>query len=175
MALLRNDPHPGVRHDALIALGNLERPSRSDDMFDDRFVTMLVDLYRTDRDSRIRTEVVKTCRLIPNNSAAIRGVLQDALVDLDGSVRAEALGAITPQVVGGQPKLSFEAARMTVVAALKDPNPGVRLGGVRALNVFGAPAREYLPILERIRDSDPDALVRSSAQLAIEAIRRSIR
>jgi hypothetical protein len=173
VVLLRTDA--AVRHDALLAVGNLERPVRPDDPMSDRFVQLLLDLYRNDRDARIRAEVVKTFGMIANNSEAIRAVLKDALVDPTEAIRREGLNAITPQAVGGTPKLSFEDARPTLLAALRDADAGVRLGAVRALNVFGAPARGDIPLLERIRDTDPDAQVRASARLAIEAIRRAIR
>lgn len=70
-------------------------------------------------------------------------------------------------VVGQDPAVSVDAFAAS--------DAGVRLGAVRALNVFGAPARGDIPLLERIRDTDPDAQVRASAPLAIEAIRRAIR
>jgi hypothetical protein len=175
VALLRHDADATVRRGALLAIGNLERPPRPDDPLNDQFVQLLLDVYRTDRDSRIRVEIVKALRLIPNNSTAIRGLLRDALVDRDETIRREGLNAITPQVTGGTPKLPFEEAREALTAAVRNADAGVRLGAVRALNVFGAPAREYVRMLERIRDTDPDAQVRASARLAIEAIRRGVR
>jgi hypothetical protein len=96
-------------------------------------------------------------------------------VDRDETIRREGLNAITPQMTGGTPKLPFEEAREALTAAVRNADAGVRLGAVRALNVFGAPAREYVRMLERIRDTDPDAQVRASARLAIEAIRRGVR
>jgi hypothetical protein len=175
VGLLRSDKNRAVRHHALLALGSLEWPLRHTDPYSDTFIQLLVDIYRKDPDARIRAEVVKTFRPIPNESDPIRLVLRDALVDPEDAVRHEGLNAITPQVVGGRPKLSFADARATVLRALEDDRPGVRLGAVRALNVFGAPAGEYIPLLERMRQVDPDAQVRQSAALAIDAIRRAIR
>jgi hypothetical protein len=64
---------------------------------------------------------------------------------------------------------------MTLEASLKAADAGVRLGAVQALNVFGAPSADYLLVLERMRLTDPDAQVRTSAQLAIEAIQRALK
>jgi HEAT repeat protein len=173
VSLLRSDQNRAVRHQALLALGSLEWPLGHTDAYGDAFVQLLLDVFRNDPDARIRAEVVKTFRLIPNESDPVRLVLRDALVDPEDVVRYEGLNAITPQVVGGRPKLLFDDARATVLRALEDDRPGVRLGAVRALNVFGAPAREYVPLLERMQQVDPDAQVRQSATLAIDAIRRA--
>jgi hypothetical protein len=174
LRVLRSDSDRRARHYALLALGNLELPIRASDPVRQEFVELLVGLYRSDADSAIRSEVVKTFRLIPNTSPDIRDVLRDALLNPDPAIRHEGLAAITPQVVGGSPKLSFEDARPALLDALRDPRSGVRVGAVQALNVFGAAARVYIPMLEQIRQSDPDEAVRESARLAIEAIRRAI-
>jgi len=175
LALLRGDPDPRVRHDGLIGIGNLERPARTDDLIRDEFVAVLIERYRQDADPRIRAEVVKAFRLTPNDSAAIRAVLRDALVDPAESVRHEATSILTAQGRGARPKLSFEDARPTILASITHPDGWVRVAAVRALNAFGAAAADYVTVLQQLMNTDSDAQVRASAKLAIEAIERDSR
>jgi hypothetical protein len=176
LALLREDPNAQVRHDTLIAIGNLERPARPDDPIRDEFVAVLIERYRQDADPRIRTEVVKAFRLTPNDSAAIRAVLCDALVDPAASVRHEATSILTTQERGARPlKLSLEDARPTILASIKHPDGSVRVAAVQALNAFGAAAADYVAMLQQLMNADPDSQVRLSAELAIEAIERDVR
>jgi hypothetical protein len=175
LALLRVDPDPKVRHYTLIAIGNLERPARTDDPVRDEFVAVLIERYRQDADSRVRAEVVKAFRLTPNDSAAIRAVLRDALVDPSESVRHEATSILTAQGRGARPKLSFEDARPKILASIKHPDGWVRVAAVRALMAFGAAAADSLTALRQLINTDPDAEVRASAELAIESIERDLR
>jgi len=164
-----------VRHQALLAVVNLELPRQPDGPFPERLVAMFVDLYRLDRSVRIRAEVVQTFRLMPNGAPTMRAVLRDALVDTNASIRHEGLSSITPQATPASRRLSFDEARDTLITALTHTDPGVRLGAVQALNVFGAPAAPYIDTLERLSTNDPDPQVRASARLAIEAIQRALR
>jgi hypothetical protein len=176
LALLRGDPDPTVRHDTLIAIGNLERPARADDLIRDQFVAVLIERYRQDADPRIRAEVVKTFRLTPNDSAAIRAVLRDALIDPAASVRREATSILAAQGREARPpKLSFEDARSTILASIKHPDGSVRVAAVQALAAFGAAAAEAVTVLQQLKSTDPDSEVRTWAQLAIEAIERDVR
>jgi len=136
---------------------------------------LFVDLYRHDPFVRIRAEMVKTFRLVPNNSPEMRAVLRDALVDPNAAIRHEGLTGITPEATAASRRLSFDEARDTVAPALKHADASVRLGAVQALNVFGAPAAPYIETLDRLSSADPDAQVRASARLAIEAIQRALR
>ncbi len=174
LALLKGDPDDRVRHQALLAIGNLEPRTQADGPLSVRLVGLFVDLYRHDPAPRVRAEVVKTFRLVPNNTPEMRAVLRDALVDAHASIRHEGLTGITPQATAAPRRLSFDEARDTIVAALKHGDPGIRLGAVQALNVFGAPAAPYIQTLERLSDIDPDAQVRASARLAIESIQRAL-
>ena len=125
---------------------------------------MLIERYRQDADPRIRAEVVKAFRLTPNDSAAIRAVLRDALVDPAESVRHEATSILTAQGRGARPKLSFEDARPTILASIKHPDGWVRVAAVRALNAFGAAAADYVTVLQQLMNTDPDPQVRASAE-----------
>jgi HEAT repeat protein len=167
--LLRTDPVVRVRREALRAGANLQQPERQADLYDEGFVELLVERYRTDGDARIRQVVVEGLTYIANNTEAIRAVLRDALADPEERVRQMALRGLEPQ---RRPKLSFNDARDLIAHSLQSPDGGIRWGAVRALNLFGASAREYLPLLEKLRSSDPDLRVRESAGLAIEAIKR---
>ena len=169
LALLKSDPDDRVRYQALLTVGNLELPPQRDDPLTARIVGLFVDLYRHDPSARIRAEVVKTFRLMPNNTPEMRAVLRDALVDANASIRHEGLTGITSR------RLSFDEARDTIVTALKHADPSIRLAAVQALNVFGASAAPYIGTLERLSGNDPDAQVRASARLAIEAIQRALR
>jgi HEAT repeat protein len=165
-----NPPDPKVRHYTLIAVGNLERPARANDLIRDEFVAVLIERYRQDADPLIRTEVIKAFRLTPNDSAAIRAVLRDALVDSAGSVRHEATSILTTQGRGARPpKLSFEDARPTILASIKHPDGSVRVAAVQALRAFGAAAADSVTVLQQLKNTDPDSQVRTSAELAIEA------
>lgn len=175
LALLKSDSDDRVRYQALLAVGNLERPTQPDDPLPERLVALFVGLYRHDLSARIRAEVVKTFRHVPNNTPEMRAVLRDALVDTNATIRHEGLTGITPQATAVSRRLSFDEARDTIVTALKHADPGIRLGAVQALNVFGAPAAPYIQTLERLSAIDPDAQVRASARLAIEAIQRVLR
>jgi HEAT repeat protein len=175
LALLRGDPDPKVREYTLVAIGNLERPARPNDPIREEFVAVLIERYRQDADPRIRAEVVKTFRLTPNDSAAIRAVLRDALVDPAESVRHEVTGILTAQGRGARPKLPFEDARPTILASLKHPDGLVRVAAARALMAFGAAAGGYVAVLQQLMNTDPDPQVRASAALAIEAIERDLR
>jgi hypothetical protein len=175
LALLKSDPDDRVRHQALLAVVNLERTTRPDGPLTERFAGLLVDLYRRDPSSRVRAEVVKTFRLVPNDTPEMRAVLRDALVDPDASIRHEGLTGITPQATAESRRLTFDEARDAIVAALKHADPGVRLGAVQALNVFGTPAAPYIQTLAHLSETDPDAGVRASARLAIDAIQRALR
>jgi len=175
LALLRRDPDPTVRHDTLIAIGSLEWPATTDDLIRDEFVAVLIERYRQEGDPRIRAEVVKAFRLTPNDSAAIRAVLRDALVDPAESVRHEATSILTAQGLGARLKLSFDDARPTILTSIKHPDGPVRVAAVRALNAFGAAAAEYVPVLRQLMNTDPDPQVRTSAELAIAAIERDSR
>jgi HEAT repeat protein len=166
LALLRRDPDPTVRHDTLIAIGYLEWPAGTDDLIRDEFVAVLIERYRQDADPRVRAEVVKAFRLTPNDSAAIRAVLRDALVDPAESVRHGATSILTAQGLGARPKLSFEDARPTILTSIKHPDGSVRVAAVRALNAFGAAAADYVPVLRQLINTDPDPQVRTSAELA---------
>jgi hypothetical protein len=172
LALLKNDPDDRVRYEALLAVGNFERPLRSEDPISDRLVALFVESYRHDPSPRIRAEVVKTFRLIPNTSADIRGVLRDALVDPHESIRHEGQAAVRSQALGG-PKLPFDEARRTIDAALQSRDAVVRVGAVQALNLFETAAAGYVSTLGRLSTMDPDPQVRASARLAIEAIERA--
>lgn len=175
LALLKGDPDERVRYQALLAVGNLERPVQAEGPLAERMIRLLVDLYRHDSSDRIRAEVVKTFRLVPNNTPEMRGVLRDALVDPSEAIQSEGLTGITPQATATPRRLSFDEARETLVAALAHSDSGIRLGAVRALNVFGVPAAPFIQNLERLRDTDPDPHVRASAGLAIESIQRAVR
>ena len=173
---LREDPDAQVRHDTLIAIGNLERPARPDDPVRDEFVAVLIERYRQDADPRIQAEVVKGLRLTPNDSAAIRAVLCDALVNPAALVRHEATSILTTQGRGARPlKLSLEDARPTILASIKHPDGSVRIAAVQALRAFGAAAADYVTVLQQLMNADPDSQVRLSAELAIEAIKRDVR
>jgi HEAT repeat protein len=172
VSLLQTDPAVRVRREALRAIGHLHLPTRETDLADERLVELLVERYRTDDDARIRHDAVEGLTVIANNTEAIRAVLRDALVDSEEMVREAGLRALEPQ---RQQKLSFADARDVIVTSLKHSDAGIRWGAVRALNLFGAPAREYLPLLEGMRSNDPDLRVRESAGLAIEAIERALR
>lgn len=174
-ALLRHDPDDGVRYQALLAIGNLERPLQADDPLSQYTVDLFIDLYRHDSSARIRAEVVKTFRLVPNSAAEMRAVLRDALVDPVAEVRFEGMTAITPEATLDPRRLSFDEARATVVAALSHRDAAIRLAAVQALNIFGAPSAPYVDDLERLHQTDPDDQVRESARLAIEAIDRAVR
>ncbi len=154
LALLKSDPDDRVRYQALLAVGNLERPALREGPLPERLVALFVDLYRHDPSARIRAEVVKTFRLVPNNTPVMRAILRDALVDTNASIRHEALTGITPQATPESRKLSFDEARDTIVTALTHADPGSRLGAVQALNVFGAPAAPYIQTLERLSQID---------------------
>jgi hypothetical protein len=169
--LLQRDQNRDVRFYALLAVGNLNRPANPDEPFADDFIALLVNRYRQEDDARIRAEIVKSFSLMPNNSDSIRAVLRDGLVDRQQAVRTTALTALT---AGGRSKLSFDEARPILEASLKADDAAVRLGAVQALNVFGASSAAHIPVLERMRETDSDFQVRTSAQLAIEAIRRAL-
>ncbi len=62
------------------------------------------------------------------------------------------------------------AALPAVVAALKDPDPGVRREAILAVLRSPAKARETGPVLREMRDGDPDGRVRSAAAAAIDRI-----
>jgi len=176
LTLLREDPDAKVRHYTLLALGNIERPARANDFVRDEFVAVLIERYRHDPEPRIRAEVVKAFRLTPNDSAAIRAVLSDALLDPAASVRHEATSLLTSQGRGARPtKLSFDDARPTILAALKHPDRWVRVDAVQALKAFGEAAADSLAVLQQLQTTDPDAEVRTWAELAIEAIKRELR
>jgi len=88
---------------------------------------------------------------------------------------AESLQGVTgisPEATPFARRLRFDEARETVLGALKEADAGVRLGAVRSLGVFGAPAAPYVQVLRGLSDTDPDAEVRAGAWSAIEAIRR---
>lgn len=174
MSTLKNDADDRVRHQALLAIGNIQMMTQRDEALRP-LLPLLLDLYRHDRSDEIRAEVVKVFRLERNTTAEMRAVLRDALVDTNASVRHEAQGAITAQVLGAATKLPFDEARDTIVAALQHRDPGVRLGAVQALNIYGAPSAPHLAMLERLSSADPDAQVRTSSRLAIEAIQRALR
>ena len=175
LALLKGDPDDRVRYQALLTVENLELPTQRDDPLTARIVGLFVDLYRHDPSAQIRAEVVKTFRLMPNNTPEMRAVLRDALVDANASIRYEGLTGITPEATAASRRLSFDEARDTIVTALKHADPSIRLAAVQALNVFGASAAPYIGTLERLSGNDPDAQVRASARLAIEAIQRALR
>jgi hypothetical protein len=170
--LLRNDPDPKVRHEALLAAEQLQlhvQPTGLD--LADTFVALLVDRYRHDPAVPVRAEIVKTFSLIATDSPVIRAVLRDALVDPEPSIRFVALSHISgPATL--HPKLSFVDARETVAAALTSRDAGVRLGAVQALNYFGKAAREYVATLQSMSERDSDPHVRESAALAVAAIHR---
>jgi HEAT repeat protein len=168
LALLKSDPDDEVRYQALLAVVNLELLAQRDALTA-RIVGLFVDLYRHDPSAQIRAEVVKTFRLMPNSTPEMRAVLRDAVVDANASVRYEGLTGIASR------RLSFDEARDTIVTALKHADPRIRLAAVQALNEFGASAASYIETLERLSGNDPDAQVRASARLAIEAIQRALR
>jgi HEAT repeat protein len=172
VSLLQTDPIVQVRREALRAVGNLYLPARATDVADEELIALLVDRYRTDDDAWIRHDVVQAFASLLNNTGPVRAVLRDALVDSEEVVRQAALGALEPQ---REPKLSFADARDLILTSVKSSDGGVRWGAVRALNLFGASAREYVPLLEGLRITDPDPRVRESAGLAIEAIERAVR
>jgi hypothetical protein len=174
VALLREDGNAKVRHAALMALGNVQRPERPDEPFASAFVDLIADVYRRDPDPAVRAEVVKTVRLMANNTVATREILRDGLVDPSDGVQHEALAAITPQAMAGASKLSFDDAEPALAVAVRSQSPVVRIGAIRALNVFGKASAPYLPALERMEREDGDSAVREAARLAIAAINRDM-
>jgi HEAT repeat protein len=175
LALVKSDPDDRVRHDALLAVGNLWiGGAQMYAALPPRMVALLLDLYRQDASPGMRAEVVKTFRLFANDAPEMRAVLRDALVDPQQSVRHEAQSGIRSQSTSPARSLSFDEAREVLVAALAHQDPQVRLGAVQALNIFGRPAASYIPTLERMGRLDADAQVRTSAGLAIEAIQRDM-
>jgi HEAT repeat protein len=170
--LMRSDPDATVRRYAVIALVNMERPPGSDDTFPESFMSALAVVYRADQDDHLRAEVVKTFRLVPNNTTEIRDVLRRALIDPGKSARYEALMALDPPATGGHIKLSWPEAEEVLRPALTNPDAVLRLSAVQAIRAFGPAARGQLAALESIRDRDPDPSVRAVAESAIRAIRR---
>jgi hypothetical protein len=174
VARLREDGNAKVRHAALMALGNVQRPERPDEPFASAFVDLIAAVYRRDPDPAVRAEVVKTVRLMANNTVATREILRDGLVDPSDGVQHEALAAITPQAMAGTSKLSFDDAEPALAVAVRSQSPVVRIGAIRALNVFGKASAPYLPALERMEREDGDSAVREAARLAIAAINRDM-
>jgi len=175
VGLLKNDADSKVRHEALLAAGQLQYTvGAGRAKLPPFFVALLVERFRHESDMAVRAEIVKTFRLIPTDSAdaEARAVLRDGLVDPQKSVRFEALSALLPQSNPGGNRLTFADARDVVVPALKSPDAGVRLGAVQALNYFGKAARDYIAILQTMSERDSNEQVRESAGLAIAAIRR---
>lgn len=175
LEVLKSDQDRDVRRSALGAVGYLNLPANPGQPFSDEFVALLVNLFRSDRDPRIRAAAVGSLYLMPNDSNDVRGVIRDGLVDTQESVRSAALRAIEPVAQGGRSKVSFLEAQPVLDRGLKAKDAGVRLGAVRALNVFGASSAAYIPLLNRMRETDPDDQVRTSAQLAIESIQRALK
>ena len=175
LEVLKGDQDPEVRRYALNAVGNLNLPASPGQPYGDEFVALLVNLFRSDRDPRIRAAAVGSLHLMPNDSTDVRGVIRDGLVDAQEAVRSAALTAIEPVARGGRSKVSFREAQPVLDRGLEAKDAGVRLGAVRALNVFGASSVAYIPLLERMRETDPDYQVRTSAQLAIESIQRALK
>jgi hypothetical protein len=169
LQLARTDRDEKVRESALLALGNLERPLSPTEPWREQFIEQLVELFRRDSDPRIRGEIVKSFRLSTNDSGAVRAVLRDALLDRYASVRNEALASITPS--GRRSKLSFGDARVALGHALESPDPDLRIAAIQALRAFGPAASEFIPVLQRLRQNDRDAGVRSFAELSLDAIR----
>jgi hypothetical protein len=172
---VRQDSDPRVRHEAILAIGLLVMPDRASESFSGWVVDLLLERYRQDADSRVRAEVVKFFRLGQDDSEAIRRVLIDALVDPDAAVRSAAFLVLRPPVPPARIGLQMGDVRPAIDKALIDGHAGVRLGAVRALNELGAQATSYVPVLDRLRRTDPDPQVRTSANLAIEAIQFDLR
>lgn len=173
--LLKDDADREVRYYAFFAVSALDAPATPGEPIPERLVTLLVGLFRNDPDIRLRVQAVKALALLPVSGDVVRLTIQDALADPEGPVRDQALAAITPQLLGGPPKLSFDEAQATILAALEGRAPGPRLGAVRALNLFGAAVFAYIPRLRRMQELDADPQVRKSARLAIDAIERARR
>jgi HEAT repeat protein len=60
-----------------------------------------------------------------------------------------------------------DAVLKGVGAMLKDVDETVRFESAEALGNAGTPAREYIPTLERLKDTDPSQEVRRKAASAI--------
>jgi HEAT repeat protein len=170
VAILKTDVDPRVRHEALLAVGNLQLIVEGPDLPPD-VINLLIDRFREDPDPSIRSEVVKSLRLITSDSPDLRAVLRDALLDPQDSVRLGAQSAIQPHATP-HIKLTFAEARGAIETALTSADADRRRAAVQALNNFGRAAREYLPRLQVLAANDPDSRVRESATLAIAAIHR---
>jgi HEAT repeat protein len=164
--LLRTDPDGRVRHGALVALGNLLRPEGAGALAPGGLVDLVIEIYQRDSDAGVRTECVKTLRLIPNDSPTIRHVLRDALVDPSAVLQHEAQSAIT----GPHAKLTFAEVEPALKEALRSSTTSVRVGAVRALNMFGGSSASYLAVLQDMERNDIAPEVRTAARLAIKSI-----
>jgi HEAT repeat protein len=163
--LLRTDPDGQIRHAALVALLNLLRPEGAE-AHSPALVNLVIEAYQRDDDARVRTECVKTLRLIPNDSPTIRQVLRDALVGPSEVLQHEAQSAIT----GPHAKLTFAEVEPALKEALRSSTTSVRVGAVRALNMFGGSSASYLAVLQDMEQNDIAPEVRTAARLAIKSI-----
>ncbi len=90
----------------------------------------------------------------------------EALRDSDARLRKTAafkLGNVGP---------SDSAVLPALLGALRDADPTVRREAILSLVKFGSAAQEAVPLLEDLRQRDPDAPVRDAAARALERLRR---
>jgi HEAT repeat protein len=91
----------------------------------------------------------------------------DWIADLsnpDAKVRKKAVQSL------GHVGTTDRAALPAVIGALKDKDPSVREAAILAVLVNGSAARDAVPTLNEIRDSDPVPNLRKEATKAIERI-----
>jgi HEAT repeat protein len=115
-----------------------------------------------------------------NAVLAIAAIEPDKLTDLfarvkkhqDEKVRLSAYQALSVRTAkkGGVSMLPAKLALAPLLDATKDSSANVRVVGLQGLGVLGAAANEAVPAVTALL-KDPDARVRSQAQLALKQIK----
>jgi len=135
-ARLQNDPDPGVRTAATIALARMQDQAALDAV-DRMLATNIPDVQ------------IIAARAFEGRPGAWVPAMRSLLDNRDGFTRLDAAKAIAP--------VDPDAARQVLDAALSDPNPVVRLESARRLEEIAAllPAGDIATLRQRLRDPDP--------------------
>ena len=167
---LMRDPDPKVRLAAIIAAGNIDMLSHSDNMgrptVSDSLLAELGGAYEVELDGRVRTEIIKAFALLPpgKDNRQARQLFEAALDDAEPQVlQYAALGIASYRL---QPLL----ARLSVL--LQSDSRIVRTAAGQAIGAFGPSAAGQLDDVEAALARETDDVARRTLEGALAAIRK---
>jgi HEAT repeat protein len=163
---LLQEPDPSARHAAVLALGNiaLSQERRQDGrlILGKDTVDVFFQVFNSDSDARVRTEIAKSFALLGDDTPEVRVVIERSLDEEASALRQ--YGAV------GAGRLRLAAALPSLIERLSDTEPGTRLSAVAALRRFGSAAESYKGAIASAREREQVSRIRDDLAALLVAL-----